>query len=227
VVDDKSIQAVIFDRDGVLTYFDTDSLSDYLRPLLPISPFQLMHDWEQWGEEVGFPRSVPEERLFLESFWNHVGLLYELTQQQTAELHQLEYTNYIRAFPDAPMAILTARRCGMKVGVLSNFSLASLDASLVAAGFGENIDVACAATVIGASKPMLDAYLIVARLLHVSPENCLFLDDEPMCVAGARSAGMQAYLVDRLSKSRDGKEFSTSVLPDLTSLAGILGCNRP
>jgi len=100
------------------------------------------------------------------------------------------------------------------VGVLSNFSLASLDASLEAVGIREWIDVACSATVIGYAKPQPEAYRHVARLLQTAPEACLFFDDETPCVVGAEAIGMEAYLVDR---QRNQDERASYIVHDLTA----------
>ena len=57
------------------------------------------------------------------------------------------------------------------------------------------------AAVIGFSKPRPEAYLAMARALGVAPEACLFVDDRPECVEGARQVGMRAWLLDRRGKS--------------------------
>ena len=67
------IQAVIFDRDGVLTYFDTVAAGDFYQTLLPISIFELAAEWQGWGLEVGFPSTMEEEREFFVRFWNHIA----------------------------------------------------------------------------------------------------------------------------------------------------------
>jgi putative hydrolase of the HAD superfamily len=87
----------------------------------------------------------------------------------------------------------------IKLGVLSNFSLASLEQSLVTTGLMKYFDVTCAAVVIGAAKPSQRAYEIALEALQVRPENCLFFDDEAECVEGAAKVGLHAYLVDRRS----------------------------
>jgi putative hydrolase of the HAD superfamily len=184
-----------------------------------------MYRWEAWGEQTGFPRSLEEEGAFLQGFWDTIGQTFGLTQDQTDQLHQIDYTDYIRAFPDALPAINAVRRAGLQVGVLSNFSLASLDASLEAAGFAGMIDVACAATVIGVSKPSPEAYLLTAERLRVPPERCIFVDDESICVAGAEQVGMRAYQVRREQKPHKGRivrENSQIVISDLSVLRQII-----
>ncbi len=219
---DPKIRAVIFDRDGVLTHFDTKALSDRLRPILSISLGELIVLWNEWGAEVGMPRSLEEEERFLSGFWDHVGVLQELTPSQIAELHEIDYTDFVCAFPDAVPAMQYVRGCGLKIGVLSNFGLASLDASLDAAGFGNMFDVACAATVIGASKPSIEAYLVTAKRLDVAPEECLFFDDELECVDGALRAGMKAYCVQRYFDRESIGIEEVNIVADLTVLPDLV-----
>ena len=133
---------------------------------------------------------------------------------------RFEYTSCMLPFLDARPALLEARQRKLGIGVLSNFSLASLDGSLAAVDLAELVDVACAATVIGAAKPDAKAYLTITQLLGVQPEECLFFDDEIACVEGGRAVGMQAYLVDRQSTKH---EIAKGIVCDLTAVAQILG----
>jgi len=106
--------------------------------------------------------------------------------------------------------------------VLSNFPLASLDASLRAAGLDDLIHVACSASVVGAPKPAAQAYLAVTQALGVEPSECLFLDDEAACVDGARRVGMQAFRVDRSRAQHglgEGSVCSLAALPTLLDVA--------
>jgi HAD superfamily hydrolase (TIGR01509 family) len=196
-------QAVIFDRDGVLTYFDIDFAISFLRPLLPISLYELSDRWEDWGAQIGFPSTLEQEREFFASFWRQLHQELDLTDAQYSALASCNYTDFMRPFPEVAEVLQELQRRGVAIGVLSNFSLASLESSLEAVGILDWIDVACAAMVIGHSKPQPEAYRHVADLLHVQPEAALFFDDEAPCVAGAHALGMRAYLVDRQREHDD------------------------
>ncbi|MCO5243911.1 MAG: HAD-IA family hydrolase [Anaerolineae bacterium] len=212
-------RALIFDRDGVLTYFELVEAAAFFRPLLPISIWEMAREWQAFGEEQGFPTSVDHERSFFADFWDRERVRHNLSPAQYEALLTLDYTRFVRAFPDSQPALRHARQAGYRIGVLSNFSLASLDASLHAAGLADDIDTACAATVIGASKPARPAYEQIAAALGVEPEACLFFDDEPLCVEGARAAGMCAYLVDR---HRQESDLAGNVIHSLAMLPALL-----
>jgi putative hydrolase of the HAD superfamily len=196
-------RAVIFDRDGVLTYFDVEGAQAFFQPLLPFSIFELAKRWQQWGAQVGFPTTDAEEEQFFAGFWQTLRDENKLDDEQYHTLVGCRYTDFMRSYADAREVLLQLRRAGVRIGVLSNFSLASLEASLEAVGLADCVDVACAATVIGYAKPEPQAYRHVAHLLDVVPEACLFFDDEAPCVEGAREVGMKAYVVDRTRRQDD------------------------
>lgn len=214
-----SIRAVIFDRDGVLSSFDLERAARFFAPRVPLSLWQIFERWEAWGAQVGFPRSTAEEERFFRGFWDALCDDLGLGSAVRADLQGLDYTRYVVAFPDVRGALLAVRRAGLVAGVLSNFSLASLEASLAAMELDALVDAACAATVIGAAKPDPRAYHIAAARLGVEPQECLFLDDEEICIAGARAAGMAAYRVDRTLQSH---ALDQGVVADLSALSELL-----
>jgi FMN phosphatase YigB (HAD superfamily) len=191
------IQAVIFDRDGVLLDFDLEAAARFFTPRVPLSLWEIWECWERWGAQNGFPRSLAEERIFFAGFWDSLCDEFALSNTTRDELHRFDYTTSFSVYPDVLPALQTARSANLRVGVLSNFTLASLEQSLQTTGLLPWVDVACAATVIGVSKPDLAAYAITAERLGVAPQHCLFFDDEPPCVAGAAASGMRAFHVDR------------------------------
>jgi HAD superfamily hydrolase (TIGR01509 family) len=215
-----NFRAIIVDRDGVLTDFEMAPAAAYFSPLLPISLWEMSDRWEAWGAKVGFPRNMAEERRFFAGFWDALADEFGLSEAARAALHAFDYTSYLRPFADVRPALDAAQQAGLKIGVLSNFTLASLEPSLEATGLADAVDAACAATVIGASKPDVKAYRIAAAALGVEPRECLFFDDEQPCVDGARAAGMTAYLVDR---RRNEHDLAQGVVCDLSGIAAALG----
>lgn len=215
----EPLQAAIFDRDGVLTYFDQEAAMTYFRRLVPIGIPELARRWQQWGLQVGFPASVEAEVVFWQGYWEQLCTDLGLDATVRTELQAFDYTTVVRAYPDARPALLHARSCGLRIGVLSNFSLATLDASLHAAGLADLIDVVCAAPVIGVSKPEPAAYHAVLSGLGVDAASAIFFDDEVPCVSGARAVGLRAYQVDRSSVDHDP---AAGIIRDLTALTALL-----
>ncbi len=212
-------RAVIVDRDGVLTDLDMAAAARYFAPLLPITLWELSDRWEAWGQAVGFPRSLEEERRFFQGFWDALADEHGLDAAARAALHGFDYTRFLTAYADVRPALVAARQAGLKIGVLSNFTLASLEPSLQGAGLADLVDAACAAMLIGASKPDAAAYRIAAAALGVTSEECLYFDDEQPCVDGAAAVGMTAYLVDRTQRRHD---LAHGMVCDLSGIAAAL-----
>lgn len=212
-------QAVIFDRDGVLTDFNLEAAAAFFEPLLPLSVVELGQTWAKWGHKHGFPQNLSEEATFWQAFWTHLSDQYALPATTQAHLHAVDYTDFLTPFVDARPTLLAAKQAGLRIGVLSNFTLASLEPSLQVAGLADLVDVACAAPVIGAAKPEPAAYQIVCQQLGVKPQQCLFFDDEPVCVTGAQAVGMDAYLVDRTQTEHN---LPQNIVANLSALSSIL-----
>jgi putative hydrolase of the HAD superfamily len=213
------VRAVILDRDGVLTHFDVPMLQAFFEPLVRLPLAELAQRWQGWCERGAGPRTLAQETAFWAEFWDGVADELALAPSARAQLRAFDYTRAIRAFPDVRAALTQARLRGLRVGVLSNFPLASLDASLRAAGVADLVDVACSASVIGAAKPAASAYLAATQALGVEPSECLFFDDEPLCVEGARALGIRAYRVDR---TRAAHALDEDVVRGLDALPEIL-----
>ena len=216
-------RAVIFDRDGVLLDFDLEAAAAFFEPLLSISLEELIEMWREWGRRNGFPVTLAEEQRFWQGVWHFVAEKLDLQPSIRRQLEQFNYTSILFAYPDARPALQWAHRHGLQVGVLSNFSLASIDASLEAVGLADLVDVAAAAPVIGSPKPHPEAYHYVLERLGATPRECLFFDNKSRHVEGARALGMRAFLVDR---GRSGDRLSDGVVCDLFSLSTIVSGER-
>jgi len=197
------IEAVIFDRDGVLAEFDLPRLQRELGSLLPFKLEQLgvhLNDWAKRGRQI--VTDAASERTFWNDFWVQLCEAQGLAEEVRGQLMRFEPSRTLRAFPDARPALEQARRHGYRVGVLSNFTLIDLPGSLKAMGLAELVDSALSASMIGTPKPEPEAYRAMARALGVRPEACLFVDDQAECVEGARQVGMRAWLLDRRGKGQ-------------------------
>lgn len=212
-------RAVIFDRDGVLVDFDLDAAAAFFEPLLSISLEELIELWREWGRRAGFPATLAEEQRFWHGVWGFVAETLDLELTVRRRLEQFNYTSILVAYPDARPALEKAHRHGLRVGVLSNFSLASIDASLEAVGLADLVDVTAAAPTIGVAKPQPDAYHYVLHRLQARPEECLFFDNKRAHVEGARALGMSGFLVDR---QQPQDRVDDGVVRDLASLSRIL-----
>lgn len=206
-----TVRAVLFDRDGVLTYFDFAPLRSFLSDV-GLEFAAVREAWEGWYRARSLPRTAGEEKVFIGEFLGQYCARIGAAASVRERVESYDYATMVRAFPDARPALEAARAMALKTGVLSNFPLLRLEDSLRATSLMELLDGAWAAAAIGASKPDARAYLTAASALGVSPEECAFVDDEDECVRGARAVGMFALRLDRNST-----ESGAGVVPNLTA----------
>lgn len=99
--------------------------------------------------------------------------------------------------PEAVAAVAAARAAGCRLAVLSNeldlFYGANFRSRLPLL---ERFDVIVDATHTGILKPDPRAYAAVVQALGVPAHDCVFVDDQPRNVEGARRAGMQPVAFD-------------------------------
>jgi len=94
--------------------------------------------------------------------------------------------------PIAPMVdyvrMLHAR--GAKMAVASGGSRIQVQRTLRAIGLGDILTAIASQDDIVRSKPAPEIFLLAAKLIGVSPENCVVFEDSPLGIEGAEAAGM-------------------------------------
>ena len=211
------MRGVGFDLDGTL--FDHDgsasvAVNEFLR-LLGIPPSAEARTMWFAAEEQQFERwrigqiSFQEQRR--ERLRSVLPALGHRLPADDAELDELfehygrAYRRAWRAYPDSVRLLKSLRSAGLRVGVLTNGSQAQQLDKLRTIGLIDYLDVVCTSERIGAQKPSPDAFCALADELAVRVDECLFIGDNAQHdVAGARSAGMQAILIDRRGDHADG-----------------------
>ena len=83
-----------------------------------------------------------------------------------------------------------------RLGLLSD-AMPSLRVFLAQKGLMERFDAAVISTEIGATKPDGRMYAAILKALDARPEECLFVDDLPRNLEGARRAGIPAVQMCR------------------------------
>lgn len=92
-----------------------------------------------------------------------------------------------------------------KVALFSNAST-RLEADLESCGVDREFDAICNSARLGTAKPDPEAFRTVAARLGTVPARCLFVDDTPPNVVGAREAGMQAEHFTGVERLRSALE---------------------
>ena len=201
--------ALVFDFGGVITrtLFETHRQSERALGLAPGTltwrgPFAPSTDPE-W---VAMQSGAMSEREYWMLRTREVGALVGEDWSRMSDL--LRAARGARPMasirPEALDAISTARYAGHRLAILSN-ELDLFYGSEFRAGlpFLADFDAIVDATYTGVLKPDPAAYHAVCLALGTAPDRCVFVDDQPRNIAGARAAGMHTVDFD-VQRPADG-----------------------
>ncbi len=193
-----SIQAILFDLDGLM--FDSEP-----------------HSLASW-QAILAERRVTLDQLTIDSI---LGLRIDATARTLIERYHLPDT--IEALSDAkteyqithldghvpPMSGLIELldeidRRGLKKAVASSGIRRYVEAVLHVNGMRDRFSIVVTGDDVARGKPAPDIFLAAARALAVEPQHCLVLEDAPAGVQAAKSAGMLCIAVpNRDTRSLD------------------------
>lgn len=215
----RNYRAIIFDRDGVLAHFHEEKIAAVLETQFSLSMHELQDSFNQVEKQKGFPKNPIHAEEMIRDFWNKLGEQKDLPENIVQELKQFDFYQFMQPFAEVPQVLATLAAQGWSIGVLSNYTYTDLEQSLRKMDLMTYITSALSPTIINCRKPEPAAYLSIARELAVQPAECLYFDDEPDLVAGARALGMTAYLVDRQLTEQQIDQYQ---IKDLTAVFDIV-----
>ncbi|MBC8077957.1 MAG: HAD family hydrolase [Chloroflexales bacterium] len=218
------IEAVIFDRDNTLLYFDPARQARLEAQIAMVAPAitteRLYAAWASWPGP--WPRHPDDEPAFWSAFWERVSAQHNVAPDRLPALRALGafYHTCFSAFPDALPCLHALRDTGLRLAVLTNFELPSVGLALEHAGISLTLFHALLSGVaIGVSKPDAAAYHAAAAALRAPLAACAFIDDDRANVLAARALGMRAFLLDR---SLPVGDLDAHVLQSLDELPAAL-----
>ncbi len=216
-IDPATVQAVVFDCDGLL--LDTETL------------------WT--GAEAAFVEG--HGHVWLPEYKEHViGTNLAFTAEYLcaivgragdgpaaqAELAALADAEYAKGIPQLPGAALLTELCGARVplAVASNTHTPRLRDQLTVAGLGHLADTAIGSDQVAHPKPAPDVYLAACESLGVSPADAVAFEDTSHGVASAKEAGMRVVMVPSLHADHRA-DWTVAALDDpaLVAWARMLG----
>jgi beta-phosphoglucomutase-like phosphatase (HAD superfamily)/membrane protease YdiL (CAAX protease family) len=188
--DDRKIEAVIFDMDGVL------SDSEPLINAAAVAMFQ----------EKGLAVQPEDFHPFLGSgddrYLGGVAAKYDFAidllsaKKRTCEIYLDRVASGLEAFPGAVELVRVCKNAGLKVAVASSGDRIKIEASLNKIGLPPEMwDAIVTAEEVPHKKPEPDIYLAAARKLGLSPEQCVAIEDAVSGVQAAKGAGMRCVAV--------------------------------
>jgi putative hydrolase of the HAD superfamily len=172
----------------------------------------------------GYRYSDPWFRAFIRRiFGAELGLPEGTVLEVTEELFErFESAGTFRVLPGARELLGRARRAGLAVGVVSNWS-ARLPRVLAAVDLAACLDFVICSALEGAEKPEPAIFRAALARARVRPEEALHAgDDWQLDVEGARGVGIQAVLVDHAGRAPLAHEAGVPRVRTLDELASLI-----
>ncbi len=185
----NSIQAILFDFDGVLVNSEPVRFKAGAQALAEIG---ITLTWEGFvrcwlgrTDEAGLQRIL--------------GDRFSAEGARVARRRNALYEAWLDEVPPFPDAVALARRVpvGLRLAVATGSRREEVTRILDRLGITDSFSVIVTAEDYTRAKPAPDPFLAAARRLGVSPMACLVIEDTTAGVAAARSAGMPVVAVDR------------------------------
>jgi putative hydrolase of the HAD superfamily len=182
------IQAVLFDYGGVIGCLDREEMRGLEEKYgLPQGAlFSALYQIPQW-QELALGRG--SEREWLKAVLER---LYELAGRPIPGIRQ-EWPKIWRGLNEDVVSLARKLRSRYKVGLLTNATKNLEEMLLEHHGITDLFDVVINSARVGLAKPDVRIFHLAAERLGVPPSACVFTDDMPHNVEGARAAGMRAF----------------------------------
>ena len=190
VADERTIRAVIFDMDGVLT----DS-----EPLISTAAMAMF-------KEKGLTVQTDDFRPFVgageDRYIGGVAEKYNFAldvssaKKRTYEIYLELVPSRLNAFSGAVELVRACRNAGLKVAVASSADRIKLNANLEKIVLPPEMwDAIVTAEDVAHNKPAPDLFLAATRKLGLTPEQCVVIEDAVNGVQAAKLAGMRCVAV--------------------------------
>jgi len=188
------IKGVIFDYGRVLAETRNQEPRAAWERRLGLQPDALIravHNEHSW---IAAQRGA----ITIDRHWQVVGTVLGLRPEDTAALRAAFYSGDVLNV-ELVACIDRIRTCGLRVGLLSNFS-ADLRTMLGQQDLLRRFDALAVSAEIGVMKPEAAAYRVVLAMLGLEAPACVFIDDVPANVVAAQAVGMHGIVfVDNAS----------------------------
>jgi HAD superfamily hydrolase (TIGR01509 family) len=179
------IRALIFDFDGLILETEGPSYQTWEEVY---RSFGLSLPFSTWSTIIGTtqgefdPQRELQKKVTGAVDWEAVE-----ARRQAAENSLLEAQT---AMPGVEQYLLDARRLGIMLGVASSSSCQWVTRHLSRLGLLECFDCICAADDVERVKPYPELYLTVLNRLGIRADEAIALEDSPLGIQSAKSAGL-------------------------------------
>lgn len=188
------IKNYIFDFGNVLAQFYPDKLT---------APFVKDEETNKRIREVVF------DRLYWDKLdWGHItddevkaGICSRLSEED-GKIGCMVYDNWVKTMipvKDMEKLVKDIHNSGSKLYLLSNISIGFAKTYCEVKWIKElfdNFDGLVLSGTIGKAKPNKDIFEHLLKEFDLNPDECLFIDDSPKNIEGAKEVGIDGYIFD-------------------------------
>lgn len=199
--------AVIFDMDGVLA----DSQGLHARCERAVL---FRYGIELSEAEISRQYGGTTDREFFTAVLSKHGLSIEYQPLIRAKWQaMLALAPNIQPIPGASDLVSALRTLGVKLAVASGSPLDFIESTLRACAMRGAFDAVASGEEVRQGKPAPEVFLLAAERLHVSPEQCVVIEDSLSGILAARRAGMKCVAVSHTGEV--GMHAADRVVSDL------------
>jgi putative hydrolase of the HAD superfamily len=143
-----------------------------------------------WGDRADYDRGTIDGP----TYWRRIAKAAgkELTPAQIDSLIANDIAIWMRANPIMMEWVRALKRGGLKIAVLSNMPIEISTYMRQYAPWFRDFDYVCLSAEVQLAKPGAAIYHACLDVVHMRPEECLFIDDRAENVEAARALGMHA-----------------------------------
>ncbi|MDR3084931.1 MAG: HAD family phosphatase [Christensenellaceae bacterium] len=187
------LKAIIFDMYGVILKDPDGGLMPYINGFFPSLGIRDIYEpWHQMGK---FEITTAE-------FWRRVGFIDDPAKSELDYLNTIEMEE---GFAEAAERLKSSYRLALLSNDVSQWSRFVREKYAL----DQHFDAVLISADVGLNKPDVRIYKMMLERLNLKGEECLFVDDRPKNLLGAREAGMLAVMFERGLGQFDGKHVSS------------------
>ncbi len=210
---DRRLAAIVFDLDGVLV--DSESLQ--------------LAAWEQYVAHFG--RALPTDllpRLFGRRLIDAARIIVDTLElpvdplraaQERDELFLASIPGNLQPMPGALELIAELRARSLLLGLATSGHRKYVSLVLGKLGLAETFAAIVTGDDVTRGKPAPDCYQLAAARLACPPEHCVAIEDAPLGVIAARTAGLRCIAVPNAHTCElSGFDAADAILPSLDAV---------
>jgi putative hydrolase of the HAD superfamily len=229
-----TIDTILFDLGATLAYYyempefpyilqqAVAGLRDYLlkEGMLTVSQEETSQRVREENHEAADYRIRPLEERLYRIFQLDASLHSEELAMKMCRCFMKPIFARGRCYEDTMLALSELRSRGFKTGIVSNTSWGSPAVlwreEIDRLGLGQMVDAAIFCRDVGWRKPARQIFEFALRKLNATPQNCVFVGDNPKWdLLGPRALGITAILIDRQGTVQEAAEKPIKSLREL------------